>query len=379
VLENVEPLFLARVGLAEVASRQGQDDEAASQLAAASVLDPERELDPKTYPGPFIRSHQLARQKAMAVARGSIVIDASGAGSAARLDGRDTLAIPVKLLEVPAGRHLVRAVREGLPDFGTMVDVPAGGEVTVSPGFLAKDGTSYVDALSQNKLDANSVAQIKAAAASAGMKGALVGVLARNGGAVPVQLLYVDAGGAGVSKLPAITFQSDLLDISIESLKARERAEELAQLEGKKPAGAFVAALDVALDGAKAGDALKVAEMKMRYDVKAAAAERTSSRVLGSPDKGPGEGRSVLEGGSSGTRQRIDDEDDPYAEKKVVVEPVDPEAPITEQGWFWPVVVSGVVVVLVAAVAVTVPALVAFKVLPDPRPAEKGEVHVTVP
>ncbi len=372
VLADAALLFDAHVGLAEVAARQGQDEQANAELMLASVLIPERELDAKRFPAQFVRSQQKARVEAMAQPRGVVFVDQSGAGSAVQIDGRETALCPLKLLDVPVGTHLVRVLREGLPSYGTVITVAPGSEQTVSPGFLSVDGSSYADVLAQNRFDANALAQVQKALAAAGLKGAFVGVASKADGAVPVQLLYVDASGS--SKLPATTFQDGLLDVSIESLKVRERTEEL--VNAAKPAGAKGDIAEL-LAGAKAGAALHTAEVKLRYEFKAVQAERRS-RVTGA--EAEDETRSVVSAGKTGKRQRMDDDADPYAETKQTQTVIDEDATgITQQPWFLPVVIAGGVGAAVIVGGATVLGLVAFKVLPDPRPANQAEVHVTVP
>lgn len=381
VLAEPQPLIDARVGLAEVAARQGQESETEIQLAYAAVLNPEVELDKKKFPPQFVRTHQKMRDKALQAERATIVVDATGAGASVEVDGRATAGAPVKVTEVPPGRHLVRALREGLPSFGTIVEVKAGESVTVSPGFVATDGKSYVDDLQNNRLSPEAAKAVAEAAKAAGHKGAVVGVVSKTATSVLLQLVLVDATSGGFTRLPQVTYQAGLLDISIETLKAREPIEDLYTAEKPDPAAFGAAALATLLEGAKAGAAVETTTVALRYDVRAAR-ERPRSRLV-TGDKGDAEiddERTVLSAGKSGKRQRLDDEEDPYANRKAPEDAVpDPDAPLTEQGWFWPTVLGGGAAAAVVISGATVIGLIGAGVLPDPRPANGGQVTVTLP
>lgn len=386
VLADPQPLIDARLGLAEVAARQGQEAETEIQLAYAAVLNPEVELDKKKFPPQFVRTHQKMRDKALQAERATILVDATGAGAAVEVDGRATAGAPVKVTEVPPGRHLVRALREGLPGFGTIVEVKAGESVTVSPGFVATDGKSYVDDLQNNRLSPAAAKAIAEAAKAAGHKGAVVGVVSKTATSVLVQLVLVDATSVGFTRLPQVTYQAGLLDISIETLKAREPIEDLYTADKPDPAAFGAAPLATLLEGAKAGAAVETATVALRYDVRAAR-ERPRSRLVTGGDKGDrgdaeldDDSRTVLSAGKSGKRQRLDDEEDPYANRKAPDDAVpDPDAPLTEQGWFWPTVLGGGAAAAVVISGATVIGLIGAGVLPDPRPANGGQVTVTLP
>jgi hypothetical protein len=390
-LADPQLLVECRLGLAEVAARQGQEQDADAQLALAAALNPELELDGKKYPNQFIRSFVKARDRILKDKRGSLLVDATGAGATVEVDGRAAEAAPVKVSELPAGRHLVRALREGLPAWGTVVEVKAGGDATVSPGFIAADGKSYVDELQNNRLSPDAAKAVADAAKAQGLRAAVVGVVSKTMTSVPVQLVLIDAGSGNMARLPTVTYQGDLLDLSIETLKAREGVEGL--LGDKAEPKAFTnAPLATLLEGAKAGAEVKTASVVMRYEVKAMK-ERQGSRLVtaekkpddedevstGGDDEG---GTKVLSAGKTGTRKRLDDEDDPYAnanKKDDGTTIPDPDAPLTEQPWFWPTVVGGGAAALVVIGGVTVVTLIATDVLPDPRPANGGQVKINLP
>ncbi|OGQ21047.1 MAG: hypothetical protein A2138_13970 [Deltaproteobacteria bacterium RBG_16_71_12] len=388
LLPDAQLLIDCRLGLAEIAARQGQDDEARVQLAFAAVLNPELQLDAKRYPPLFIRTFARERDRALKDKRAVVFVDETGVGGAVEIDGRPTAGAPVRVTEVPPGRHLVRAVREGLPSFGAVVVLKPGEEVTVSPGFVAKGGKSWLDDLQANRFTPESARVVAEAAKQAGLAGALVGVVSKADPQIPTRLLLIDAAGGGLAELPPIGFTAGLLDVSIEMIGAREGIDKAfagGKAEPKAFGGGAVATL---VAGAKAGAGVRVAEAKLRYDV-TPLKEPARSRVVDDDkpktakgdDAPPGDdddGR-ALASGSSGKSARLDDEKDPYRDQVKIPDEPDPDAPITEQPWFWPAVIGGGAagaVVLAGGTAVT---LVALGVLPDPRPASGGDVHLVLP
>lgn len=393
LLVDAQPLIECRLGLAEVAARQGQEADAKVQLAFAAVLNPEAQLDAKRFPPLFIRTFARERDRVLKEKRGTVFVDESGVGGSVEIDGRPTAGAPARVTEVPAGVHLVRVVREGLPSFGAVLEVKPGEELTVSPGFVAKGGKGWLDDLQANRFTPEGAKAVAEAAKQAGLAGALVGVVTKADPQIPTRLVLVDAASAGLKELPQINFTAGLLDVSIEMIPARDGIDKAFD-DGKPAAKAFAAApVAVLVPGAKAGAGVRVAEAKLRYDV-TPLKEPARSRVVDEdkpkpkgdddtpPPPGPGEeddGR-VVSAGRSGKSARIDDDKDPYkTPEDKVPEEIDPDAPLTEQPWFWPTVIGGGaagVVVLAGGTAVT---LVALKILPDPRPAAGAEVRLVLP
>lgn len=386
-LSDTSALTAARLGLAEAAARQGQDEAADVQLALAASLNPELQLDNKRVAPQFVRSFARARDGLLKAKRGTVVVDESATGATVEIDGRPLGTAPVTVTELPAGRHLVRALREGRPPWGEVIDVRAGEVVTVRPGFLAASGTSWLDDLQRNQLNPVAADSVAAAARARGQRAALVGVLSKNFTAITVQLVLVDAATGGFTRLPSISFQADLLDISIESLKAREAVASLLGADQPDPQASFARApLSDLLAGAKTLTSAEMRTVAVRYEVKALR-ERPSSRLVTADksaieqaDGDEDESRTVLSAGKSGKRKRLDDEDDPYVNRDGGKDaPLDPDAPITSQPWFLPAVIGGGAAAVVLLGGITTVTLVGLKVLPDPRPANGGTVSVTLP
>lgn len=387
VLESTQPLAEAWLGLAEVAARQAQDDETRRCLMMVAALQPEQDLDKKRFPGLFQTAHRKARDGLLKGERAKIFVDETATGAVVVVDGRKadggkTTTAPARYAGLLPGFHLVQVLREGLPPWGAVVAVEAGAEATVSPGFLSKDKKGPGEDLAMNKLSPEAAATVAEAARAQSLKGAIVGVASKDGGKVPTQLVYVDAASGNVAILPQVTFQAALLDIGIESLKARARLEEVAGAD--KPELAAADADEALIEGARAGAGVQVSEVVVKYDVKVSK-EAAASRVGGDDDEDKvadpnatdEDGDRKIAEGKSGTRKTLDEEKDPYSKKDDGE--VDPDAPITDQPWFLPTVVVGGIVAAVAILAGTGAGLVAAGVIPDPRPAEGAQVSVTLP
>jgi hypothetical protein len=380
LLESAQPLLQAWLGLAEVAARQAQDDEVRRCFAAVVALNPEFELDKKRYPGLFITTHRRVRDQLIKGERSTIVIDATATGAAVVIDGRPAKSAPARVAGLFPGPHLVRAVREGLPAWGAVVVVEPAATAEVSPGFLARGTRGPADDLAQNKLSAEAAGVVAEAARKQGLKAGLVGVVGKDAGRAVVQLIYIDAATGKVAQLPTTTFSPSLLDVGIEALKARTRMDEL--VGSDEPALADADESEALIEGARAGAAVTVAEVEFKYNVKVSREPPASRRVgADEPERDDGEedGDRVVAEGRSGSRKKIDADDDPYANRKednagVVAE----DGPLTAQPWFMPTMIAVGVVGGVGVLAGTGAILVGAGVLPDPRPADGAAVNITV-
>ena len=381
VLEDPSLLIEGWLGLAEIAFRQANEDDAKRYLEMIVGFNPELELDNKRFPGLFITTHRKVRDRLLKGDKSSITVDATATGAQLVIDGRPVAAAPAKANGLYPGQHLVRVLREGLAPWGTVVTVAAGADSAVSPGFFDPSQTGPGDDLAQNRFSPASAAVIAEAARAANVKGGLVGVVSKISNRVVVQLVYVDAVSGKVSTLPQMKLQGDLLDIGIESLKARAAVEALAAASAPVVAAADPAVL--LIDGARAGAGVSLTEVAMKFQVKASRDLPAPGReVVGvdSDDEDEGD-RSVAES-KTGTRKSIDGNKDRYSndtddddDKKIVAE----DAPFNEQPWFMPAVITASVVGGLVVLGGTGALLVGAGVLPDPRPASGAQVTVTMP
>jgi hypothetical protein len=383
VLESPQPLIDAWLGLAEVAARQAQDDEVRRSFAAVVALNPELELD-KKYPGLFRTTHRKVRDQLLKGKRARVFVDETGTGAVVTIDGRPAKSAPARVGGLLPGPHLVRAVREGLPSFGAVVVVEPDAEVTVAPGFLARGRRGPAEDLGQNKLSPEAAAVVAEAARKQSLKAGLVGVVTKDAGRAMVQLIYVDAASGKVAQLPPTAFSPSLLDVGIEALKARARMEELAGADA--PALGDADEEDPLVEGARAGAAVTVAEVDLKYNVKVSKDAPAARAVSGgddddedrvaNTDDGDGDGERAVSESKRGSRKTLDN-DDPYAKEDPAE--LGDDAPLTAQPWFVPTMVAVGVVGAGVILGGTGAALIGFGVLPDPRPADGAEVSIRLP
>jgi hypothetical protein len=383
-LPDVASLIRARSGLAVALASTGREPEANAQLRAIAVLNPEHELDRTLFPPQAIRTFQVGRDALMAEPKGRVFVDESATGAEVFLDGRSVGAAPVRIADVPPGRHVVRAVRALARAHGVVVDVAGGAEAAVAPGFLKQGARGPIDELMRNSFSPDAAKAVADAAKAAAVDAAIVGVVGRVGEGVPVGMLLVDAATAGVVVLPRLDFLGDLLDLAIEMTSARDAIEPA--LAGKKKyAPAKEAPL---LEGVAVGAGAKVAEVAMRYEFTPAPKEKRS-RVTGEADEeepaavaaapaGEEGGRAIAGSGSSGRRATLRDEESRFGDQPVPVEDMaEDEVPLSQQAWFWPTVIgasAGGALVLLAGGVVGAVAL-GF----DPRPTGGAEVSLVLP
>ncbi len=379
VLENADLLIEGWLGLAEIAARQANDDEVKRCFEMVIGFKPELELDNKRFPGLFITTHRKTRDRLLKGDKVAVVVDNTATGARVWIDGNDLASAPAKVSGLYPGTHLVRVLREGLAPWGALVTVAAGADTTVSPGFFDPSQSGPGDDLAQNRFSTGSAATVAEAARAANVKGGLAGVVSKASGRVIVQLIYVDAASGKVAVLPQMKLQGDLLDIGIESLKARARIEAL--VAEAKPSLALADAETLLIEGARAGAGVTTSEVTAKFQVKASRDMPTPGReVVGVDDDEEDSDRSVAVS-KTGTRKSIDEGRDRYSsnedDKKAGI--VAEDAPITDQPWFVPVVVSASIVGGLVVLGGTGALLVATGVLPDPRPADGAQVTVTLP
>jgi hypothetical protein len=161
------------------------------------------------------------------------------------------------------------------------------------------------------------------------------------------------------------------------------------------------------LEGAKAGAAVVVSNVALKFDVAPLPPEKKTRAIAGADDKdtaadddedapkrasrapkkaakvddedGSAGDTRLVDSGKAGKSATFQDDEDPYAaqNKKKFVN--DEDVPLTERGWFWPTVIGGSVAGVAVLTAGTLTTLVAVGVLPDPRPASGASISITLP
>lgn len=381
-LVDIDAVYEAWLGLSEVYARRGESEKQAEALSQAIRLDPERELDPSRFPAMFIRSHAELRSELMKEGTAALFIDATGAEGEVRLDGRVLGTAPLRVRGLLPGRHYVRVFREGRGVFGAVVEVAAGDELTLSPGFTRQEASGAADLLADNQLTAEAVAEIGQAGRKAGVDVVLLGVVGRSDFAVPTAIVALDLRSGASLRVRPMQFDGDLLNLSIELLQVKEAIERVS-------AGAGDAAPswdEPLLPRVRTSAELEVSEVQLRFRVKpVAAVAGRGARVIGAePESAVTEARRRLSGGgeTGARRKSLRDDDDPFAEaapRSRRAELVQEDIPLTEQPWFWPAAVGGGVVGATLLVGGTAWGLVAAGILADPRPSGGFAVTVDVP
>lgn len=387
-LEDIKPVIDSWMGLAEVSARQGEEDKTKEALAAVVRLNPEFNPDPSKYPPLFIRTHAKVRDATMKQGRATLAVDHSGVGADVFIDGRGVGPAPVKVVGLPPGKHYVRVFREDAGLFGAVVEIEEGGEETVSPGFFSESASGPMDLLARNRFSDAAVGKVASAGKAAEVEMVVLGVVGKKRASVPTGLLVVASDGSGAARVDRLDFDGDLLNLSIEALKARETVDKLfADAKFGKVGG------DPLLSDVKAGAAVEMNEVAMRYDVKALPKERKSRLIgaeAGDDDDEPvevdgpiaaGGGRAVLSAGESGSTKTLrDDDEDPLERREKTRSDfvAEEDKPLTEQVWFWPTVIGAGVGGAVVVTGGALLGLVAADILPDPRERTGMSVTVTV-
>jgi hypothetical protein len=380
--KKVKGLGDAYLGLAEAAARQGDDEGSGTWLRAFAALNPERTLDPENYPPAFVSALDGARKKTLGEKGSTIEIDATALGAAVFWNGREVGIAPLRIENVPPGKSLIRVAKKGVGLFGKTVDLAPGSSEKLSPGFIKEAGDSALEQLAKNKFNKKAAKEIGAAAAAAGLSGALVGVIAKTRTTVPARFVLVDAKTKKMHVLPAIEFDGDLLNLAIEVLKVSENAQAVFA-KGKfdnKPA-------DKLLDGVPDASEVEAKVVPLRFSAPEKAVSRSGrgGRQLASSGskKGSDADRNLLSGGGkSGRASLMDEEKDPYEdpvreEKKP--ELLDEDVPLTQQAWFWPTVIGGGVAGGVALLGGLGAGGIAMGIFPNPFPRSGVSVSVDLP
>jgi hypothetical protein len=198
-----------------------------------------------------------------------------------------------------------------------------------------------------------------------------VGVVGKKRSTVPVALVAVLPNGSA-QRLPQLDFDGDLLNLAIETLKAKDG---IIALLSSSSVPAF--APGVLLEGMKVG-VVEVAAVTMRYDVAAGAATEPRTerkqRVAGAePDD---DGRKILAGGSGGRKRTLKKDEDRLSARapRTELTTTDESDSVLTSPWLWIGVGSGTAVV-VAALATGAAVAIWYFVLPP----SSAEVSVVLP
>lgn len=145
---QTQDLIEAYLVLGLAYSGMGQDDEARRAFRRVVVLDPNRELDPISYPPRVIDLYNQERTQILAAKAGTLLVKAEmppsedGSSRAVRvtIDGRDEGVAPLNIASLPPGNHYVFADADGGYRAFSEVNLSAGQELNLElvmvPGTL---------------------------------------------------------------------------------------------------------------------------------------------------------------------------------------------------------------------------------------------------
>ena len=262
-LDDLTPVINTYLGLAEGYARQGMEEETLEVIGALSAMHPEIELDDERFPPQFIRTFAKKLKQVMHQERAELTVDATARGALIQLDGRDVGNAPLKITDVPAGKHYLRVFLDGVGLHGELIELEPGQSLTVTPGFIENVEAGPKERLVTNQFDDDVAAMVADAAKDAGYLGALVGVVSKTRATVPTALIYVDADSKMVRHLDVLEFDADLLNMAIESLKASEEVQKA--IQSKK----FSAVDDEPLiEGVEVAAEETIDEIGLRFEVK---------------------------------------------------------------------------------------------------------------
>ncbi len=370
-LTKVDDYVAAHIGLAEVYARQGLEDETIASLTQAARLNPEHTLDASVYPPQFLRTFDDVVAAVVGGDKGDVLIDATARGATVFVDGRELGTAPLLVKGLPVGSHVVRVYQKDVGLFGEVVEVDFEQQSKVSPGFFKSTGAGPLDLLAQNRFDDAAAANVAEAAKEAGLDGAIVGAVNKTKTEIPTALIYVDAASKMVRHIDILHFDGDLLNLTIETLKARE---EIVKVHGNQK---FSRVDDEPLlPDVVSNQEVEIPETTIRYDTGKRLATKAKKRggkkkrsIEGGGDE---DGRRIASGGSRGKRSGLRSEKKPKL-GNTTTEDEDEEGFLTT-----PVLIAGAgvgaAVVAVVAVGAVVGGGAAYYFLVPPTSAQVSVV-----
>lgn len=216
-LTDIGELQDAYVLLSAIQYNTGRDEEGAKTLDTALALSPSRELPlAKTSPL-FTKVVSDAREKLLKGPKGQLYVDSAPQGAAVVVDGAALGAAPVLVTDVPPGLHVWRVQLPSGEVAGGVVQVTAQKQARVQGASAAADPESkMLSALSTNRLDKAVVEAARQTAREANAEMVIFGALSRDGKNLVLDSFVVEAASGKVKRLPASTFDPELLSAGME-------------------------------------------------------------------------------------------------------------------------------------------------------------------
>lgn len=191
----------------------GRDEEAAASLTQALALAPDRPLPLAATSPLFARTVERVRAEQESGPRGGVRFDSVPSGLEVTLDGRPVGPAPVRVMDVPVGAHLWRAVLASGDAVGGIVDVAPNRQavVQVRPAGTGPDAALAV-ALASNQLDAAALEAASALGRAASADLVLLGTVARTSTGLAVDAFVLAPGDAAPRRLPRMSVDTELLE-----------------------------------------------------------------------------------------------------------------------------------------------------------------------
>ncbi len=219
-LKNVKPLVDLYLAQAELALRQDELSVSDGYTRQAIVVDPSMKYFPKSLPPMFLGRIAMVQNQLLSERRGGIALSDGAKRHQVFIDGQDYGKTPIQINDVLPGRHVVRLVDESNNVWATVVDVLGNQVSSVSPetsDTIKSSGSLFSD----NRMNDQGVSTMVKKAKSADYPGVLTGVATAIGPMIHVNFIYVDAGTGQISRLTQRRFDSDFLNLIIESGKLK--------------------------------------------------------------------------------------------------------------------------------------------------------------
>lgn len=203
----------AQALLAAVQFLTGKDEEGRKSLSSALSLAPNRAL-PLAQTSPlFSRVVEENRAALKGTAKETVLVESQPAGAEVLLDGVRVGRTPVEIAGVPAGPHWWKLTYPtGLVSAGFATVNAGKGTTKVSGKIEASTAEArLLAALGGNRLDESALSAAKEIGKTAGAQALLVGTLGPHPQGLVLEPFSVDVGTGAVQRLPAQTFDAELL------------------------------------------------------------------------------------------------------------------------------------------------------------------------
>ncbi len=192
---------------------RGQDEEAERVLASALALSPGRPLPLAATSPLFARTVERVHATLRARPKGAVRFLSTPPRVPVSIDGQPVGAAPVRVVEVPPGAHLWRAVMPSGEAVGGIMKAVSGQEVKVEvPPSAEGPDAELARALAANRLDAAAVTAASALGEARGAGLVLFGTVSPHGTGLAVDVFILSPDSRAVRRVPRIALDAELLD-----------------------------------------------------------------------------------------------------------------------------------------------------------------------